>query len=130
MVKADLWHEIHSRWKLRETKKAIARALGLDVRTVRKVLRQESPRAYERVGKGSILLGGFEERIRNRVAEVGYCARSIYEEIQGEGYRGGYDVVRRFVSPLREEASIEATMRFETPPGQASSGPASIACAP
>jgi hypothetical protein len=80
MVKTDLWHEIHSRWKLRETKKAFARALSLDVRTVRKVLRQEMARAYERVRKGSSLLAGFEERIRRRVAAVGYCAMSIYED--------------------------------------------------
>jgi transposase len=118
MVKADLWHEIHSRWKLKETKKAIARAVSLDVRTVRRVLRQETPRAYERVRKGSPLLTGFEDRIRRRVAAVGYCAQAIYEELRAQGYHGGYDVVRRFVSPLREEATIEATMRFETPPGR------------
>jgi transposase len=118
MVKADLWHEIHSRWKLKETKKAIARAVSLDVRTVRRVLRQETPRAYERVRKGSPLLTGFEDRIRRRVAAVGYCAQAIYEELRAQGYHGGYDVVRRFVSPLREEANIEATMRFETPPGR------------
>jgi len=118
MVKADVWHEIHSRFKLRETKKEIARALGLDVRTVRRLLRQEAPRPYEREPKGSRLLAGFEERIKRRVAAVGYCAMSIYEELRADGYRGGYDVVRRFVSPLREEATVEATMRFETPPGQ------------
>ena len=27
MVKGELWHEIHSRFELRETKKSIARAL-------------------------------------------------------------------------------------------------------
>jgi transposase len=118
MVKADLWHEIHSRWKLRETKKAIARALSLDVRTIRKVLRQEAPRGYERANKGSSLLAGFEDRIKRRVAAVGYCAQAIFEEIREQGYHGGYDVVRRFVSPLREEAEIEATVRFETPPGR------------
>jgi len=109
MVKADLWHEIHSRFKLKETKKEIARALSLDVRTVRKLLRQEAPQPYERELKGSRLLAGFA---------VGYCAISIYEELRADGYRGGYDVVRRFVGPLREEATVEATMRFETPPGQ------------
>jgi len=114
MVKADLWHEIHSRWKLKETKKAIARAVSLDVRTVRRVLRQEAPRAYERVRKGSPLLTGFEERIKRRGAAVGYCAQAIYEELRAQGYHGGYDVVRRFVSPLREEA----TVRFETLPGR------------
>ena len=44
MVQGDLWHEIHSRCKLKETKKSIARALGLDVQTVRKILRQQTPR--------------------------------------------------------------------------------------
>ena len=34
MIKADQWHEIHSCFKLKEGKKSIARALGLDVRTV------------------------------------------------------------------------------------------------
>jgi transposase len=118
MVKTDVWHEIHSRWKLKEKKRAIARALGMDVRTVRKVLRQKTPRPYERVRQGSPLLAGFENWIRSRVAAVGYCAQSIYEEIRDQGYKGGYDVVRRFVSPLRAEAFQEATMRFETPPGR------------
>jgi transposase len=118
MVKADMWHEIHSRFKLKETKKEIARALSLDVRTVRKLLRQDAPQPYERERRGSRLLAGLEERIRRRVAAVGYCAMSIYEELRADGYRGGYDVVRRFVGPLREEAAVEATMRFETPPGR------------
>jgi hypothetical protein len=48
MIKAELWHEIHSRFKLNETKKAIARTLGLSVLTVRKVLRQTAPRPYQR----------------------------------------------------------------------------------
>jgi hypothetical protein len=44
MVKDDLWHEIHSRFKLQETKKSIARAVGLSVQTVRKILRQKGVR--------------------------------------------------------------------------------------
>jgi transposase len=118
MIKADVLHEIHPRFKFRETKKEIARALGLDVRTIRKLLRQEAPQPYERELKGNRLLAGSEERIKRRVAAVGYCAMSIYEELRADGFRGGYDVVRRFVGPLREEATVEATMRFETPPGQ------------
>jgi transposase len=73
--------------------------MGIDVRTVRKVLRQKTPRPYEWVRKGSPLLAGFEDWIRSRVAAVGYCAQSIYEEIRGQGYKGSYDVVRRFADP-------------------------------
>jgi hypothetical protein len=48
MVKGDQWHEIHSRFKLKETKKSIARSPGLDVRSVRKILRQSEPSPYRR----------------------------------------------------------------------------------
>lgn len=49
---------------------------------------------------------------------MAYCAQANYEEFQVRGYRESYDVVRRFVSPLRKEVEIEATVRFETPPGR------------
>jgi len=118
MVKADLWQEIHSRFKLKETKKAIARAVGLSVQTVRKVLRQEKAKAYVREKRESEVLGPYRDYTIQRLAAVGYCAQAIFEELQVRGYRGSYATVKRFVSPLREEAEIEATIRFETPPGR------------
>jgi transposase len=118
MVKGDLWHEIHSRFKLKETKKSIARSVGLSVQTVRRILRQASPRPYVRKSEGDRLLRPFREYALQRVAAVGYCAQAIFEELKVRGYAGGYDTVRRFVGPLRKEAEIEATVRFETPPGR------------
>lgn len=118
MVKGDLWHEIHSRFKLQETKKSIARAVGLSVQTVRKILRQKGPQAYRREKRESELLGPYQEYILQRLAAVGYCAQAIFEELQGRGYRGSYQTIKRFVGPLRQEAEIEATVRFETPPGR------------
>jgi transposase len=118
MVKGDLWHEIHSRFKLKETKKSIARVLGLSVQTVRKILRQKLPQGYVREKKESEILGPYREYILQRLAAVAYCAQAIFEELQARGYRGSYQTVKRFVSPLRKEADIEATVRFETPPGR------------
>jgi len=118
MVKGDLWHEIQSRWKLKESKKSIARALQLDIKTVRKTLRQKQPRSYLREKQESLVLKPHKSYILKRLAAVGYCAQAIYEELRVMGYRGSYDVVKRFVSPLRQEAEIEATVRFETPPGR------------
>ncbi len=118
MVKGDLWHEIHSRFKLKETKKSIARSLGLDVQTVRRILRQNAPMPYHRKRPAETLLSPYEVYIRQRLAAVGFCARSVFEEIQAGGYTGGYDTVRRFVQPLREAAHREATVRFETEPGR------------
>jgi transposase len=60
----------------------------------------------------------YRDYVLRRVAAVGYCAQAIFEELRIRGYRGSYDVVKRFVSPLRAEASIEATVRFETPPAR------------
>ena len=120
MVKAELWHEIHSRFKLKESKKSIARSLGIDVRTVRKILRQSEHKRYHRQKKGKTLLSDYEDYIRKRLRAVGYCGQSIFEELQELGYRGGYDTVRRYIKPLREEELREATIRFETPPGKQS----------
>ena len=118
MIKADLWHEIHSRFKLKEKKKSIARTIGLSVQTVRKILRQKQLKAYDRKKQESELLGSYQDYILRRLAAVGYCAQAIFEEIQVRGYQGSYQTVKRFVSPLRKEAEIEATVRFETPPGR------------
>jgi len=51
MVKGKPLHEVHFRYRLRELKKAIARALGLSVKTVRKIVK-EKPRPYRRAKRG------------------------------------------------------------------------------
>jgi transposase len=118
MIKTELWHEIHSRFRLKETKKSIARALGLHIQTIRKVLQQSSPAPYRRPKSEATVLTPHKAYILRRLAAVGYCARAIYEELQTRGYRGSYDAVKRFVSPLQTAARVEATVRFETPPGR------------
>jgi transposase len=98
-------------------KKAIARELGLDIKTVRKWSNEEwlpqrrSPRGRR--------LAEFDEVIRRRFPEVGYNAMVLYRELQDAGYEGSYVSVRRYVKPLRELAQPEAaTARFETGPGE------------
>lgn len=118
MVNGDVWHEIHSRFKLKEAKRSIARALGLSIQTVRKALRQEEPKRYRRRPAERSVLKAFLVYIRQRLAAVGFCAQAIFEELRERGYSGSYSTVRRFIQPLREEAQREATVRFETPPGQ------------
>ena len=67
MVKGDIWHEIHSLFKLNESKKSIARKLNLDVRTVRKILSQAKPQKYKRREEKETLLTGHEDFIRTRL---------------------------------------------------------------
>jgi transposase len=118
MVKHEVWYEIHSRYKLKEPKKSIARSLGISVQTVRSILRQTAPETYSREPRKEKVLATFEDLIRKRLPAVGYCAQAIYEELKTLGYSGCYETVKLFVKPLREEAQSKATVRFETPPAQ------------
>ena len=118
MIRDELWHEIHSRFRLKESKKSIARSVGVSVQTIRKILKEDKARSYKRSRQGGGMLAPYEGFIRQRLAAVGYCARSIYEELVEQGYPGSYDTVKLFVKPLRREAQTAATVRFETPPGK------------
>jgi transposase len=118
MVKQEVWQEIHSRFRLKESKKSIARCMGLSVQTVRKILRQSVPMPYSRTLSGRGILSPYEGYIHQRLPAVGYNAQAIFEELQVKGYSGGYDTVKLFVRPLRKKARLEATVRFETPPGK------------
>jgi transposase len=120
MVEPDMWHEIHSRFKLKESKKSIGRSVGVSVQTVRKILNQTKPVQYQRKKKEETVIAPYAHYIRQRLSAVGYCAQSIFEELQEKGYKGSYDQVKRFVRPFRKEAQKEATVRFETPPGKQS----------
>jgi transposase len=100
-----------------KSKKAIARELELDIKTVRKwssrewTAQRRRPQAAE--------LTAYEEVIARRFPEVGYNATVLYRELQDAGYVGSERSVRRFVEPLRAAARPEVgTLRFETGPGE------------
>lgn len=98
-------------------KKAIARELELDIKTVRKWLAKEwKPQKRSPRGRD---LAAFDEVIRRRLPEVGYNAMVLHRELQAAGFEGCPRSVRRYVQPLRELAQPEtATVRFETGPGE------------
>lgn len=97
-------------------KKAIARELGLDIKTVRKWLSREwSP---QKRGERAEILAPYVETIRKRFAETGYNAVVMHRELREAGSEASYVSVQRFVRPLRAAAQPEqASVRFETPPG-------------
>jgi transposase len=121
MVGAELWREIHRLFAVEKwTKLAIARELGLDVKTVRRSLRQREWRPYRRHAPQDTLLSPHAEFLKRRAPEVGYSAQILFQElVRSRGYSGSYETVKRFVRPLRQELRVAewATERFETPPG-------------
>jgi transposase len=99
------------------SKKAIARELDLDIKTVRKWSRQEWVPQRRRARAEE--LKAYEEVIAKRFAEVGYNAMVLWRELQEAGYEGSPRSVRRYVEGQREAAQPQvATVRFETGPGE------------
>lgn len=97
-------------------KKAIARELGLDVKTVRKYLSVDW-KAQTRESRQK-RLEPFDEVIRARFPEVGYNAMVMHRELTEAGYDGSYVTVQRYVRDLRMAARPElGSARFETAPG-------------
>jgi transposase len=123
MVGADCWREVHRLfYRERRSKLEIALMLGLDRKTVRRLLQTDTWRPYARAARETTLLTPYEAAVRTRAPEVAYSARIVFQELRQQGYVGSYETVKRFVRPLRaaEQAAERATVRFETPPGQQS----------
>ncbi len=101
-------------------KKAIARMLDLDPKTVRTILSKPEWTPYRRRPSESKVLAGFKEFLARRAPEVGFNAVVLFQEAKLLGYTGCYEMIKVFVRPLREELrlAMEATLRFETEPGR------------
>jgi len=95
----------------------IAEALVVDRKTVRSWLRRggwQPRRPRTRVSR----LAPYAAWIRGRAPEVGYNCAVLLRELQEQGYLGGAAQLHRLVRPLRLAARQQATVRFETAPGQ------------
>ncbi|HLE18302.1 MAG TPA: IS21 family transposase, partial [Syntrophales bacterium] len=85
------------------SKKAIARKLSLDPKTVRRALGKETFQR-ERRGPRSSKLEAFREKIDNLLQSYpGMSAVRIHEEIRKTGYPGGISILRSYLRPLRLE---------------------------
>jgi transposase len=120
MIDFELWTEVHARFRQGHGKRKMARELGLDRKTVKRILAQERPAPYRRTVSRSTVVTPYLEYIRQRAGEVDYNAYRIFHELQERGYLGGYEMVKLAVRPLRTERNrlAEATLRFETAPGR------------
>jgi transposase len=99
------------------SKKAIARQLGLDVKTVRKWLRR-TWRPERRRARGRVL-DRWREFLQARAPEVGFNAVVLTREVTAMGYTGGYSALLKYIAPWRKDWRGDGlpTVRFETGPG-------------
>jgi transposase len=101
----DLIAEIRRRNLVsKESISSIARDLKLSRPTVRKQCRARHEPRYQRREQPAPVLGAFQETLeawlhteRTLPKAQRRTAQRLFEGLQGEGYRGAYDSVQRFV---------------------------------
>ncbi len=99
--------------------KAISRHTGRSRNTVRRVLRESGPTAFNQPQRHS-RLDAFKSYLHRRWEECGLSAVRLLPEIQAMGYPGSIATVRRYLHCLKPERERlqKLTVRFETPPGK------------
>lgn len=99
-----------------ESVSAVARAYGLDRKTVRAWRRRGGPRP-RRTRPTVSPLDPFRAWLEARAPEVDFNASVLCRELRERGFRGSVIIVRRAVAPLRAARQPKATVRYETAPG-------------
>ena len=98
--------------------RAIARELGLARNTVLRYLKSpDAIRPQPRPRRGS-KLDPYTDYIDHRLSKGLENCRVLLREIRGLGYQGSYSTVADYVRPRRRRRQPQATMRFETAPGE------------
>jgi transposase len=118
----ELRHEIVRRRQGGASLRRIARELGLARETVHLVIRRWEA---ERAGAGApprrrrpSQVDAFEGTIRDLLARYpDITIVRVFEELRGQGFRGGLTIVRERVLQLRPQPLREPVVRFETPAG-------------
>ena len=98
--------------------RGIAQDLDVSRNTVRRYLKSpEAMRPRPRPPRGS-KLDPYAEYIDRRMGEGLENCRVLDREVRALGYQGSYSTVVQYVRPRRQHKQPEATMRFETSPGE------------
>lgn len=98
-----------------------ARLSGHSRNTVRSLLRgQRATKQAETRGRKS-KLDDFKQYLRERFLQTGLSGTRLCGELRQMGFTGSVSAVRRFLQTIEKaEVSSQATVRFETPPGEQS----------
>jgi transposase len=101
------------------TQTAIAKETGFDRKTIRKYLKEDKlPERKVSEKKRKSKLDPYKSYLLQRIQEGTTNCVVLFEEIQAMGYTGKITILRDFVRPYREQPKIQATLRYETPPGK------------
>ena len=119
MLQEETVQAVLARLARGERIKTIARELGVDRKTIKRWRRlgRWRPRQGRARPRG---VAPYLEQLAQRGPEVGWNAVVLHRELQGLGFTGGVQQVRRAIRPWRAEAhwAAVATVRYEMGPGE------------
>lgn len=119
MLSQDQWSDIRLMAKSGKPIKQIAREVGASKNTIKRIIRSEMRRPYQRTALKPSLLEEYMPFLLERAPGVYFNATILFRELQDRGYTGSYSTVKTAVKPLRDTffQAQTASIRFETPPG-------------
>ena len=120
MIDYHTYHQIrHLRAEEHLSGVQIAERLGVHRETVSKWLQREkyARRAAAVEGKRASKLDAFKGMIGRLLEAHRYTAQQIYQRIQGEGYAGGYSILKEYVRAVRPPEP-EAFLHLSFAPGE------------
>lgn len=118
MVRLEEWGMIKALRQQGLSISEIARRVGKDRKTVRKVLKSSEYRKYKRSEKAKKLITPYMEYIKDRIAKYNLRAKRLYREIREQGYKGSYETVKNYVRSIKDLRPKPAYIRYETLPGE------------
>lgn len=96
----------------------IARVTGHDRKTIRAIVNGPvNPLPQKRKGRAK-KLDRFVPYLEKRMDEGVFNCTKLFDEIRRQGYQGSNGLVKNFVKPYRARRRQDATVRFETLPGE------------
>src|SRR5262245_34198712 len=93
MIDCELWTEVHARFRRGQGKRTSARDLGLDRKTVKRILAQERPGPYRRTVPRPSVVTPDLDYIQRRAVEIGSNAGCVAKT--GWRVRRGWRAVAR-----------------------------------
>ena len=97
---------------------AISRLTGFDRKTVRKyLLNGKKPPSYGLRSARPSKLDPYKPFVEERLDAGVWNAVVLLRELRGQGYDGGYTILKDYLHPKRQSAAEVAVRRFETRPG-------------
>jgi len=118
MVNLDQYIEIQELARLGMSKTEIGHRVGVDRHTVAKYLKTLSPPAYKRCRGRPRIMEEFKDYLKTRIAQGCTNGIVLLREIQAKGYKGGYETLKKYIRPLREDFTCRVELRWESQPGQ------------